>query len=200
VRLATVPALRILSDAPLHHPVLIGYLASRGIAQRIAAGYCREVRYEVNGRAFFAVGFRNDAGGWELRSERFKGGSSPKHITTLDNGSDTAMAFEGFIDFLSYLSLKGNPSPSIDSIVLNSVTNLHKAVPFFSRHRVVHAFLDNDDAGRKTLARLEEFLPSSEVIDQSVFYRDHKDLNEYLQEKQRQQVQRKQQPHGHKVR
>ena len=34
---------------------------------------CREVRYEVNGRAFFAVGFRNDAGGWELRSERFKG-------------------------------------------------------------------------------------------------------------------------------
>ena len=107
VRPATVPALRILSDAPLHHPVLIGYLASCGIAQRIAAGYCREVRYEVNGRAFFAVGFRNDAGGWELRSERFKGGSSPKHITTLDNGSDMAMAFEGFIDFLSYLSLKG---------------------------------------------------------------------------------------------
>ena len=200
VRPATVPALRVLSDAPLRHPALVGYLASRGIVPSVAAAFCREVRYEVNGRAFFAVGFRNDAGGWELRSERFKGGSSPKHITTLDNGSDTAMAFEGFIDFLSYLSLKGNPSPSIDSIVLNSVTNLHKAVPFFSRHRVVHAFLDNDDAGRKALARLEESLPSSEVIDQSVFYRDHKDLNEYLQEKQRQQVQRKQQPHGHKVR
>ena len=200
VRPATVPALRILSDASLRHPALVGYLASRGIVPPVAAAFCREVRYEINGRAFFAVGFRNDAGGWELRSERFKGGSSPKHITTLDNGSDTAMAFEGFIDFLSYLSLKGNPSPSIDSIVLNSVTNLHKAVPFFSRHRVVHAFLDNDDAGRKALARLEESLPSSEVIDQSVFYRDHKDLNEYLQEKQRQQVQRKQQPHGHKVR
>ena len=200
VRPAAVPALRILSDAPLRHPALVGYLASRGIVLSVAAAFCREVRYEVNGRAFFAVGFRNDAGGWELRSERFKGGSSPKHITTFDNGSDTAMAFEGFIDFLSYLSLKGNPSPSIDSIVLNSVTNLHKAVPFFSRHRVVHAFLDNDDAGRKALARLEESLPSSEVIDQSVFYRDHKDLNEYLQEKQRQQVQRKQQPHGHKVR
>ena len=179
---------------------MVGYLASRGIVPPVAAAFCREVRYEINGRAFFAVGFRNDAGGWELRSARFKGGSSPKHITTLDNGSDTAMAFEGFIDFLSYLSLKGNPSPSIDSIVLNSVTNLHKAVPFFSRHRVVHALLDNDDAGQKALARLGESLPSSEVIDQSVFYRDHKDLNEYLQEKQRQQVQRKQQPHGHKVR
>ena len=200
LRPATVPALRILSDASLRHPALVGYLSSRGIVPSVAAAFCREVRYEINGRAFFAVGFRNDAGGWELRSERFKGGSSPKHITTLDNGSDTAMAFEGFIDFLSYLSLKGNPSPSIDSIVLNSVTNLHKAVPFFSRHRVVHALLDNDDAGQKALARLGESLPSSEVIDQSVFYRDHKDLNEYLQEKQRQQVQRKQQPHGHKVR
>ena len=200
LRPATLPAFRILSDASLRHPALVGYLASRGIVPPVAAAFCREVRYEVNGRAFFAVGFRNDAGGWELRSARFKGGSSPKHITTIDNRSDTVIAFEGFMDFLAYLSLKGNPSPSIDSIVLNSVTNLHKAVPFFSRHRVVHAFLDNDDAGRKALARLEESLPSSEVIDQSVFYRDHKDLNEYLQEKQRQQVQRKQQPHGHKVR
>ena len=84
--------------------------------------------------------------------------------------------------------------------MLNSVVNLHKAVAFFSRHRVVHALLDNDDAGQKALARLGESLPSSEVIDQSVFYRDHKYLNEYLQEKQHQQVQRKQQPHGHKVR
>ena len=200
LRPATLPAFRILSDASLRHPALVGYLASRGIVPSVAAAFCREVRYEVNGRAFFAVGFRHAAEGWALRSERFKGGSSPKHITTIGNRSDTVIAFEGFMDFLAYLSLKGNPSPSIDSIVLNSVTNLHKAVPFFSRHRVVHAFLDNDDAGRKALARLEESLPSSEVIDQSVFYRDHKDLNEYLQEKQRQQVQRKQQPHGHKVR
>lgn len=93
------------------------------------------------------------------------------------------MVFEGFIDFLSYLSLKTNPTPAIDTTVLNSVTNLQKAVPFLSHHRVVHAFLDNDDAGRKALARLEESLPSTEVIDQSVFYRNYKDLNDYWQEK-----------------
>lgn len=194
------PRLTILSDRELTHPALADYLSDRGIEPAISRTYCREVRYAIGGKEYFAIGFRNDAGGWELRNPRFKGSSTPKNITTFDNGSDTAMVFEGFIDFLSYLSLKGNPSPSIDSIVLNSVTNLHKAVPFFSRHRVVHAFLDNDDAGRKALARLEESLPSSEVIDQSVFYRDHKDLNEYLQEKQQQQAQRKQQPHGHKVR
>ena len=237
VRPATVPALRILSDAPLRHPVLIGYLASRGIAQRIAAGYCREVRYEVNGRAFFAVGFRNDAGGWELRSARFKGGSSPKYITTLKGcnatnaisavidskainatsnvsaitaitdcpatgatasfhaGNDpmacesdrampafhaSVMVFEGFIDFLSYLSLANNIHPVSDTVVLNSVVNLSKAVPYLSQHSVIHAFFDNDEAGRKTTADLLRLCPRSEVIDQSCFYRRYKDVNDYL--------------------
>ena len=180
MRLAAVPALRILSDDPLRHPALIGYLVSRGLVPSVAAAFCREVRYEVNGRAFFAVGFRNDAGGWELRSERFKGGSSPKHITTLDNRSDTVIAFEGFMDFLAYLSLKHPERLRIDAAVLNSVVNLPKAIPFLSRHPVIHAFFDNDEAGRKTTSDLIRLCPRSEVIDQSHFYSGHKDINDYL--------------------
>ena len=179
----TPSRLIILSDRELTHPALLGYLTGRGIDPAIARTYCREVRYTIGGKEYFAIGFRNDAGGWELRNPLFKGSSTPKNITTLNNGSDTAMVFEGFIDFLSYLSLKANPTPAIDTTVLNSVVNLQKAVPFLARHRVVHAFFDNDEAGRKALARLEESLPLSEVIDKSVFYRDHKDLNEYWQEK-----------------
>ena len=180
LRPVAVPALRILSDASLRHPALVGYLASRGIVPSVAAAFCREVRYEVNGRAFFAVGFRNDAEGWELRSERFKGGSSPKHITTIDNRSDTVIAFEGFMDFLAYLSLKHPERLRIDAAVLNSVVNLPKAVPFLSRHPVIHTFFDNDEAGRKATADLIRLCPRSEVIDQSHFYRGHKDVNDYL--------------------
>ena len=180
LRPAAVPALRILSDAPLRHPALVGYLASRGIVPSVAAAFCHEVRYEVNGRAFFAVGFPNDAEGWELRSERFKGGSSPKHITTIDNRSDTVIAFEGFMDFLAYLSLKHPERLRIDAAVLNSVVNLPKAVPFLSRHPVIHTFFDNDEAGRKATADLIRLCPRSEVIDQSHFYRGHKDVNDYL--------------------
>ena len=180
LRPAAVPALRILSDAPLRHPALVGYLASRGIVPPVAAAFCREVRYEVNGRAFFAVGFHNDAGGWELRSARFKGGSSPKHITTIDNRSDTVIAFEGFMDFLAYLSLKHPEQLHIDAAVLNSVVNLPKAIPFLSRHPVIHAFFDNDEAGRKTTSDLIRLCPRSELIDQSCFYSGHKDVNDYL--------------------
>ena len=101
--------------------------------------------------------------------ERFKGGSSPKHITTIDNRSDTVIAFEGFMDFLAYLSLKYPERLRIDAAVLNSVVNLPKAVPFLSRHPVIHIFFDNDEAGRKATADLIRLCPRSEVIDQSHF-------------------------------
>ena len=186
----TVPTLRLLSDIPLRYPALVGYLSSRGIDPIIASACCREVHYAVSGRNYFAVGFRNDAGGWELRSERFKGCVSPKHITTIDNHSDTVVAFEGFMDFLSYLSMKPDEWPHIDVAVLNSVVRLPKAIPFLDRHATIHAFFDNDDAGRKATADLKRLCPNSTVIDQSHLYREHKDLNEYWHAKQHRQQSR----------
>lgn len=190
-----VPALRILADAPLCHPALVGYLQNRCIDPVTASSYCREVRYAVGGKTFFAVGFRNDAGGWELRSERFKGSSSPKHITTIDNRSDTVIAFEGFMDFLSYLTLKIPEPLRIDAAVLNSVVNLPKALPFLKRHRTVHTFFDNDEAGRRAAAQVQQLAPTVEAVDQS-FFRNYKDLNEYLQARQAtvQEAERKQLP------
>lgn len=180
----TISALRMLSDFPLRHPALAGYLSSRGIDPAIASACCREVHYAVGGHNYFAVGFRNDAGGWELRSERFKGCVSPKHITTIDNHSDGVVAFEGFMDFLSYLSMKPDEWPHIDIAVLNSVVHLPKAIPFLGRHATIYAFFDNDEAGRKATAELNRLCPNSTVIDQSHLYREHKDLNEYWQMKQ----------------
>ena len=173
-------SLQVSGDYPLRHPALISYLDSRAIDTTIAKKFCREVHYSVGERNYFAIGFHNDYGGWELRSERFKGCSTPKHITTIDNGSDRALAFEGFMDFLSYLTIKRNDSPTCNIAVLNSVANVQKAVPFLARHRSIYTFLDNDDAGQKALSEIERLCPQSRVINQSDFYRGHKDLNDYL--------------------
>ena len=186
----TVSALRKLSDIPLRHPALVGYLSSRGIDPAIASSCCREVHYAVGGRHYFAVGFRNDAGGWELRSECFKGCVSPKQITTIDNRSDTVVAFEGFMDFLSYLSMKSSEWPHINVVVLNSVVHLPKAIPFLEWHAMIHAFFDNDEAGRNAAAELKRLCPNSTVIDRSHLYREHKDLNEFWQAKQHRQQSR----------
>ena len=176
--------LKVLDDHPLRHPAFISYLDSRAVDTSIAKKFCREVRYSVGGRNYFAIGFRNDYGGWELRSERFKGCSTPKHITTIDNGSDKALAFEGFMDLLSYLTIKRNDSPTCNIAVLNSVANIQKAVPFLARHRSIYTFLDNDDAGRKALSEIERLCPQSKVVNQSNFYCRHKDLNDYLRSQQ----------------
>ncbi|WP_455954663.1 toprim domain-containing protein, partial [Alistipes finegoldii] len=85
--------------------------------------------------------------------------------------SDTVIAFEGFMDFLAYLSLKHPERLHIDAAVLNSVVNLPKAVPFIFRHPVIRTFFDNDEAGRKATADLIRLCPRSEVIDQSSFTR-----------------------------
>ena len=146
------------------------------------------MHYAVGGREYFAVGFRNDAGGWELRSERFKGCVSPKHITTINNGSDTVVAFEGFMDFLSLLSMRKQLQTNVT--VLNSVVDLPKAIPFLERHSTIHAFFDNDDAGRKATTELKRLCPNSTIVDRSNFYREHKDLNEFWQAKQHRQQSR----------
>lgn len=173
-------SLEIMSVTSLNHLALIGYLHSRSIDVNAAFKYCNEVQYRIDDREYFAIGFRNDAGGWELRNSKFKGSSAPKNITTFNNDNDTVMIFEGFFDFLSYLSLKENLSPTINTIVLNSVNNLPKALPLLQSFRTVHVFLDNDEAGRKTLDRIRDVLQNSDVVDQSAFYRNYKDLNDYI--------------------
>ena len=70
--------------------------------------------------------------------------------------------------------------PTADTAVLNSVGNLPRALPFLARHATIHAFLDNDEAGRLTLERLRSALPGATVIDRAESYRTHKDLNESL--------------------
>ena len=89
------------------------------------------------------------------------------------------------MDFLSYLTLKGFPALPFNAIVLNSVANLDKAIPFLQRNKTVHLFLDRDEAGRKVTAEIVNRCPQNEVIDHSEFYLAYKDVNDYLRAKTR---------------
>ena len=56
LRPAAVPALRILSDAPLRHPALVGYLSSRGIVPSVAAAFCPNTNETVTACIFHLCG------------------------------------------------------------------------------------------------------------------------------------------------
>lgn len=178
------PAIKIDKVCPLQNPALITYLSERSIRIEIAREYCREVHYSVAEKAYYAIGFRNDAGGWELRSRYFKGSTS-KAPTTKGGGHADCLVFEGFMDYLSFMTLKGQPHLVQDVVVLNSVTNLGRAKPFIASHEQVYTYLDNDDAGRKATAELKAVCRN--LSDQSGYYHQHKDLTEYLQDRQRRQ-------------
>ena len=168
--------LKILSAQPLSNPYLLHYLAARAIPLPVASAYCSEVLFQNMNRTYYAIGFANDAGGWEIRSPYFKGCIAPKAITTTSKGTDVLQIFEGFMDFLSWQTL--NPSSTCDTIVLNSLALLPRIQEKIKGYKQVESFLDNDEAGRKSFEFLKQFCPS--IIDGSVRYRTHKDLNEWL--------------------
>lgn len=179
---------------PLETFALLSYLKERGIDLAAARVHCSEVHYLVADKSYFAVGFRNDAGGWELRNRYFKGCTS-KAPTTRNGSYPTCLVFEGFMDYLSYLTLERNPNPPHNIAVLNSVTNLSKAVPFIASHEQVYAYLDNDEAGLKATAELKKVCRN--LSDQSVHYRQHNDLNDYL--RSRRPVKEHKQSRGRKL-
>ena len=86
---------------------------------------------------------------------------SPKDITTIDTGSNELVMFEGFFDFLRYLSLRetfprlftGLPGNS-NFLVMNSLSSLGKSLSVIDRHDQIHLFLDNDPAGRAVTEQL----------------------------------------------
>jgi hypothetical protein len=80
----------VLSDRELQAYPLISYLHERRIPVSVAEQFCREVSYSLDGREYFGIGFKNDAGGYEIRNAFNKCSSSPKDITRLGSGGSIA--------------------------------------------------------------------------------------------------------------
>lgn len=176
-RRETELAIQITGVAPISNPALADYLRERKINIDIAKLHSKEINYSVNGKPYYAIGFPNNAGGYELRNKYFKGCTS-KDITSQKNGQDSCQLFEGFMDYLSFLTMKNWQRSPVDVVVLNSLANLPKITNILAGYKSVALFLDNDEAGKRAVQNLRSVC--KEVIDQSVHYASYKDLNEYL--------------------
>ncbi|MFR9506088.1 MAG: toprim domain-containing protein [Rikenellaceae bacterium] len=175
----TQPAQVITDIRPLQNPHLLAYLERRAINLDIAQLYCKEIHYTHNEKQYYAIGFQSDGGGWELRNEYYKGSTSPKAPTIIKGSTNSTMLFEGFMDMLAYLTLIETVTPKNSVCVLNSVSNLSKAVEFLRSQQKIYCFLDNDPAGSKALFDVHKL--RVEVIDQSKLYKDFKDVNDFVQ-------------------
>ena len=177
----SAPGMERFDVVPLEHRALVAYLQERGIPAHIAKANGKEAHYSVSGKPYFAVAFENVSGGWELRNRYFKGCRGRKDISYLpwarDGPSSECAVFEGFIDYLSALAL--GIISGADAIILNSVVNVNKAVPYLRNYTVINCYLDNDNAGQSALAELTAIYGSA-VIDRSTLYSESNDLNDFL--------------------
>ena len=189
-------ARRLIEISDTLPPLLQEYLArERCIDLEKAMPFLKCITYEVRGRCYEAIGFANLSGGYELRDNKtFKGTIAPKDITPIFtdkiiNQIQPTCVFEGFMDFLSFLSMKEEVTNAC--IVLNSVSNTAKAIRYMNAQGIsfIRTFLDNDDAGRRAVQEFAE--AGFHVEDMSIHYKDFKDLNEFHVSRMRKQEQQK---------
>ena len=116
VRFQALPPRPVESDmknlivVPLRHHALYSYLQSRKIDADIGRMFCKEIHYELRDRHYFALAFGNVSGGYEMRNAYYKGCIKNKDISLIGHQcgeiQERVCVFEGFMDFLSYLTLK----------------------------------------------------------------------------------------------
>lgn len=187
-------AVSVIKASKNFHWQLLQYARQRGISEEVLRHYCDDITYAVDGcpgRAFFAIGFRNNSGGYVLRSKDYKMCTSSASTTLSPDGRQTsevssskALVFEGFMDFLSYVTLRGGGEPGYDICVLNSVANLDRNIGWLSAHSSIGAYLDNDRAGRDACRSMFDCVSAAGgdvcMFDLSTLYSGYKDLNEML--------------------
>ena len=183
---------RLIEISDTLPPHLLKYLEEdRCINLEKAMLFLRCISYEVRGLHYQAIGFANQSGGYELRDNGiFKGTIAPKDITPIfADRAEPVCIFEGFMDFLSFFSMKEEVIHHC--LVMNSVSNVAKAIRYLNDRHLTHirALLDNDDAGRRAI---QEFARAGfQVEDMSRYYKDFKDLNDFHVSRVREQREQK---------
>ena len=162
-----------------NNPAITTYLKERGI-WRAAQDKLKEIYYYVEDekktrKHFFSAGSQNETGSWEVRNKYFKGCLGHKALTILKGDQNHLSVFEGYFDYLSWLT---EQQPGHTVIITNSVALLPQAISKAKDFTSVHLYFDNDKTGREATMQFKLQVPQS--IDKSSIYQPHKDYNEKI--------------------
>lgn len=185
------PNYRIDRIMDIAHPNLLSYLHERGLSAKVYP-FIKELWFTIENKQLYAIGFKNNSDGWELRNAFYKGALLKKDISVLPffsnpaaiNSNETGnnipnrkvAVFEGFTDALSFIEMQ--KSFQGDLLILNSTAMLKKALTVIDSYSEISLFLDNDKTGMGCRDTIIDRVPHAK--DFSHIYSEHKNLNEYL--------------------
>jgi hypothetical protein len=156
------------------------YLRSRKIWEA-AQNKLKEIYYYVEDQKglrkfFFAAGWQNELGAWEVRNLYFKGCLGHKAISFVPGDADRLAVFEGYLNYLSWLT--ENPQATHSVLVLNSLSLLNIGIIKAKDFAEVSLYFDRDSAGEIACLHFKKAVP--QAVDCSAIYRHHNDYNEKL--------------------
>ena len=169
----------ILEVKEIEHLALAEYLKLRKVFDQ--KHLVKEIHYQMKGKNYFGVGFYNNSGGVEIRNKYSKICLGKKDITLIKNElnlENEICVFEGFFDYLTYLSLPNATSSDSDFLILNSTAMFFKAEKQLNDYARINLFLDNDLNGKNLTEKIVG--KYQDVEDCSILYWDFKDLNEWF--------------------
>ena len=176
------PPFELLEQKPLEHPALLQYLDKRGINPKVARKYLSQIDFKrpQSHSRYFALGY--PAGdGCEARNALFKGFIGSRKDITLHSKADSPLlqVFEGFMDFLTYLTIKELDEAEGTVIVLNSGNMRARALPHIQddRYSEIRLYLDNDDMGDETVRYFLKHGNPDRIADMRSHYAPYSDLN-----------------------
>lgn len=180
-------AFTLVKAGEIVHPALVQYIDARCIDMAVARRYLKEIRFRPRGKLkqYFALGFAC-GDGYDARSAVFKGFvGKDKEITHIaaSGGKRAALVFEGFMNFLSLLTMRGvTDITDADIIILHSASLRRRAADLINAQGYEHLtlYLDNDEAGRSASAYLKAETRCAAITDASAEYAGYNDLNDWL--------------------
>lgn len=172
----------IVSVSEVRDHRLIDYLRSRKIDLSIARSYLKEIRYKPvsSEKSYYALGFPSGES-FEIRSKNFKGSvGAKKEISSLNLENNKSLSiFEGFMNFLAFLSHNDIREFQNSVIILNSVNLKDRALEVISGYAFskIYLFLDNDEAGETAKQFFIDHITDTPIIDKSGLYTGYNDFN-----------------------
>jgi hypothetical protein len=162
------------------HPAITDYIKSRGVYD-IAIDRMSEVYYYVVDdkglrKHFFAAGWKNENGSWEVRNKYFKGCLGHKGLTFIPGHEKKLAVFEGYINYLSWKT--ENPSADQSVLILNTLALLVAGIAKAKEFSSIDVYFDRDAPGHTATNDFVKVLPYA--ADRSESYVTYNDYNDKL--------------------
>jgi len=164
-------ALSLKDIGPIKHPGLQKHLGSKRISLKLGKQYLKEL-YLFNKKSkkhFYALGFKNEEGGYELCNEVFRGYIDERAISFIRGSNPdikTINVFKDCFDFMSVVACKKEGKLQGDSIVLNSYSLTTQSKPYIQNYgyRVLYSWLPNSKSSQVTRQYLDELCRSEKGL------------------------------------